>query len=335
MTAHASCAVVDRSQVSAARQEATRAASLLGFDETDAHRVGLVATELASNLVKHTRGVGGALLIRSGTGPVPAVELIAIDRGPGMRDVVQSLVDGHSTSGSTGTGLGAVRRLADDFDVFSQPDAGTAVLARLRRGRETSSPTGRFQIGGVSVAQAGETACGDAWAVTVDSATLSVFVVDGLGHGVLAQAAARAATAAAVARSYATPVAALTAMHGGAAHTRGAAALVATVDLRSTVVTVAGIGNVAAAIVGAEAVKRIASQPGILGHDARTLREHQYPWTEDAVLVMHSDGLVSHWSLDRYPGLRRRDATLVAAVLYRDFQRGRDDVTVVAARQVA
>src|SRR5689334_2888394 len=140
MTTHASCVVVDRSQVGAARQEATRAAAGLGFDETDAHRVGLVATELASNLVKHTRGIGGALLIRSGKGAVPEVELIAIDRGPGMRDVVQSLVDGHSTTGSPGTGLGAVTRLADDFDVFSQPNAGTAVLARLRRGREAPVP---------------------------------------------------------------------------------------------------------------------------------------------------------------------------------------------------
>ena len=335
MSTHLSHAVVDRSQISTARHEATRAATDAGFDETDAHRVGLAATELASNLVKHTRGEGGALLVRAHLMPTPEIELIAIDRGPGMRDVLQSLEDGHSTAGSSGTGLGAVRRLADDFDIFSQPNAGTAVLARMRRGRAANPSSSPFQIGGVSVAKAGEHACGDAWAVMAERAELTVVVVDGLGHGELARTAARGATAAAVARSYPTPVAMLTAMHGGTAHTRGAAALVASLDLKTMVLTVAGVGNVAAAVVGPESVRRVASQSGTLGHEVRQFREYRYPWSEGALLIIHSDGLVSHWSLDGYPGLRRRDTALVAAVLYRDFQRGRDDVTVVAARQVA
>ena len=47
------------------------------------------------------------------------------------------------------------------------------------------------------------------------------------------------------------------------------------------------------------------------------------------------DGLVSHWSIDAYPGLRARHPAIVAAVLYRDFNRGRDDVTVVVGRELA
>jgi anti-sigma regulatory factor (Ser/Thr protein kinase) len=335
MTSHRSCPVVERSQVPAARHEATRAADAVGFDETDAHRVGIVATELASNLVKHTRGAGGALLIRSGGGAVPEVEIVAIDRGPGMRDLALSLADGHSTAGSVGSGLGAIQRLADDFDVFTQPDVGTVVLARLRRLRAARGLSGRFQVGGVSVAKPGEDICGDAWATLIDRGALTVIVVDGLGHGEPAAQAARAATAAGVARPYASALETLTAMHAGAAHTRGAAALVATVDAQPSVVGVAGIGNVGAAIVRHEASRRAASQSGILGHEARHFREYQYAWAEDAVLIVHSDGLVSHWSLDAYPGIGRHDAALAAAVLYRDFQRGRDDVTVVAARQVA
>jgi len=50
------------------------------------------------------------------------------------------------------------------------------------------------------------------------------------------------------------------------------------------------------------------------------------------MLVLHSDGLVSHWSLDAYPGLAARDPSLIAGILYRDFTRGRDDVTVVVAK---
>ena len=64
-------------------------------------------------------------------------------------------------------------------------------------------------------------------------------------------------------------------------------------------------------------------------------RQYQYPWPAGALLVMHSDGLASHWSLDSYPGLRLRHPALVAAVLYRDHQRGRDDVTVVVGKAAA
>jgi hypothetical protein len=51
------------------------------------------------------------------------------------------------------------------------------------------------------------------------------------------------------------------------------------------------------------------------------------------LLVMHSDGLATHWNLDQYPGLVGRRPSLIAGVLYRDFARGRDDVTVVVAKK--
>lgn len=54
-----------------------------------------------------------------------------------------------------------------------------------------------------------------------------------------------------------------------------------------------------------------------------------YPWSPDAVVVLHSDGLRTRWRLDAYPGLARRHPSLIAGVLYRDFARRRDDVTVL------
>ena len=50
---------------------------------------------------------------------------------------------------------------------------------------------------------------------------------------------------------------------------------------------------------------------------------------------MHSDGLTTHWRLDPYPGLATRHPAVIAAVLYRDFNRGHDDVTVLVAREAA
>jgi hypothetical protein len=94
----------------------------------------------------------------------------------------------------------------------------------------------------------------------------------------------------------------------------------------------AGVGNVAAVVVDGATQRGMASYGGIIGHEVRKFQEFAYPFPRGALLVMHSDGLATRWGLDAYPGLASRDPALMAGVLYRDFQRGRDDVTVLVAR---
>ena len=73
---------------------------------------------------------------------------------------------------------------------------------------------------------------------------------------------------------------------------------------------------------------------GTLGHALKAVRPFGYPTRGETLAVLASDGLGTHWSLDSYPGLSRRHPTLIAAVLLRDFDRGRDDVTVVVAKRL-
>jgi Stage II sporulation protein E (SpoIIE). len=94
----------------------------------------------------------------------------------------------------------------------------------------------------------------------------------------------------------------------------------------------AGVGNLSAVLARTQDTRSLMSHNGTVGLQARKIQELGYPWPAEAVLVMHSDGLKSHWRLDQYPGLAQRDAALIAAVLYRDFTRGRDDVSVVVQR---
>ena len=302
-----------------------------GFQETDSYRAGIVATELATNLVKHS--TGGEVLLRTVEDSVPTLELIAIDRGPGIADVSAALADGQSTAGSNGTGLGAIRRLSDDFDMHSAMDHGTVVWSRLRAGRV---PAARepLTIAGISVAKSGEVECGDAWAVQRRPESVVALVADGLGHGHYAAEAAGAAIDTLHAGASRDCVSALEAVHNGLRHTRGAAAAILEIDWPRQVVTFAGVGNVSGALVGHGGVRRQAvSHNGTLGHQVTHFRQYSYPWDRQGLLVMHSDGLVSHWSLDSYPGLRMRHPAVVAGVLYRDFNRGRDDVTIVVGRE--
>jgi anti-sigma regulatory factor (Ser/Thr protein kinase) len=329
---HQAVAVTEESQPFTARASARQLAEQIGFDDSDAYRVGLVATEMATNLVKHTSG--GEILVRTvSDGPHAEIELLAIDRGPGIPDLHRSLSDGYSTAGSPGTGLGAIRRLADDFDIYSTVRRGTVVLARLRAKRAPMAPRRRLQVGAVSVPKPGEAVCGDGWCVQHRHDDTFIAVADGLGHGLGAADAAGAAIAAFVTGMFKDSVDALQTVHDAIRHTRGAAAAVAVLHPGQRVLKYGGVGNISATVHTNGTTRHAVSHNGTLGHAARVFREYTYPWDAKAVLVMHSDGLTAHWSFDEYPGLLARQPAVIAAVLYRDFGRSRDDATVVVARE--
>jgi hypothetical protein len=158
-------------------------------------------------------------------------------------------------------------------------------------------------------------------------------VVDGLGHGLYASEAASAAVSSFLMKPFLEPSEALERVHGALRHTRGAAGAVADVRVPHHAVRFAGVGNISAGIFSPAGTIHAISHNGTLGHQARYFRDYGYPWPAGALLVLHSDGLASQWAIDAYPGLRLRHPSLIAAVLYRDFSRRRDDVTVVVGRE--
>lgn len=325
--------VRDAVDAGVARRAAANLAWELGLDEAAAGRLAIVVTELATNIAKHA-GEGELLLGMAMPALRDAVEVLALDRGRGMANVERCLGDGYSTAGSPGTGLGAVRRLSTFFDITSTADRGTAILARVAGSRaQGRAREAALDVGYVSVPKPGEEVCGDGCAVWADGATMAALVVDGLGHGPLAFEASEAASKAFVGSPDHTPRVALETVHDALRSTRGAAAAVAHVDVRRRTVTYAGVGNIAAAILSSSGDRRMVSHGGIVGHDARRIHEFTYPWPDDAVLVMATDGLVTQWDATAYPGLLSRAPSLIAAVLYRDFSRRRDDTTVLVARQ--
>ena len=325
LTAPARLRVEDQSGVAPVRRAAEQMAAAIGFDEQRRGEVAIVATELATNLLRHAGG--GEVILRVTGGDAPSVDAIAVDRGPGIRDPGRAMEDGYSTFGGAGNGLGAIRRLSATMDI--QTGAGGTVVAARVGGALTEAPT----VDGIALAMEGETASGDAWAQARDGAMLTVLLADGLGHG------ENAATAANLAlrelRPGVDPAFLLERIHGALRVTRGAAAAIARIDLTGGRVEYAGIGNIAGTIVeGPSSTKSLVSMPGILGHRLPKIRSFQYELPPGGVLVMHSDGLKSTWELSGHPGLLRRDPLVIASVMIRDFERGRDDVSVVAARRL-
>jgi len=319
----------DPSRVAEVRRAAAKIARDEGLTETACSEAEIVATEIATNLLKHATQGEIQLTNLFGCGR-PGIEILSIDRGPGMSDIDRCSRDGFSSAGTAGTGLGAVARLSDEFDAYSIPGKGTVLMSRIWA--SDTNPIGSWSVGAVAAPIRGEEVSGDNWAIHLEADGASLIVADGLGHGVLAAEASQEAVTAF--RNYAadSPVVALDQVHRRLRGTRGAAVAIAAIDAARSKMRYAGIGNICGVIGGGPRMQSMVSHNGTAGHEARKLQEFSYELPAHWTVIMHSDGINTSWNLDRYPGLIHRHPSIIAGVVYRDASRNRDDVCIVVVR---
>lgn len=316
-------AVDDVSAVATARRRAAAMAATAGLAAERVGEVEIVASELATNLVKH--GGGGDLVLRPLAGG--GLQLVAVDSGPGTRDLAALVGDGISTTGTLGVGLGAVRRLSSRLSLWSEPARGAVVVADLAAGAEPSP------VGHLVRTLRGESVCGDAVAARPVPGGWLVLVADGLGHGPLAaEASQRAVEVFAAARTDA-PGDLVARMHTSLTGTRGAAVAISRLDLTTRTVTHAGVGNISGRLVdGTRRARALLSQPGIVGHKLPRVREGVVPLEDTRLLVLHSDGLTEKWDATTLPDVDRYGPTVCATALARDAGTRRDDASVLTLR---
>ncbi len=329
--------LADSSQVGHARRQALALANLMDFGEVRQGQLAIIVNEAAANIAAHAER-GELLLVPWRFRDDAGIDVLALDNGKGIADVGQSLENGYSTAGSAGQGLGAMSRLATNLQIYSSSGAsssggGTALLARVVRESPTAAQSSSdYAVGAVSLAMSGETQCGDAWSVHFAPNRSIYIVADGLGHGPSAAEAAREAVRVFQEAPHLSPVRILTDAHLALAKTRGAAVSIAEILHDEAVVHYAGVGNIAGAIYDGAKTRNMVSMNGTLGHSVARIQHFSYSWEKTSALIMHSDGLATRWSLDQYPGLAARHPALLAGVLYRDFCRRRDDVTILISR---
>ena len=331
------------SRLGEARRHAALLCAELGWGETESGRLALVLTELGTNLIRHA--VNGRMLIAARSAR-DDIELICIDDGPGIVDLGRAMTDGVSTgSGSPGTGLGAIRRTATSFDMHSSVPQGTVSVARVARAprspREAPQATpvaagpATHVFGAICVPVTGEKVCGDGWAVSQDGATATVWVADGLGHGVHAAEASQAALDVFVEGSADALDSLVGRAHTRLQTTRGAALCALRIDAEAQTALCAGAGNVAVRIVSGVFDRSMMTQHGTVGVQIRKPDQSSLQMPPHGVAVVHSDGLATRWDAASIRPVLERDPTLAAAILFRNFSRGRDDTTVVVVRQEA
>lgn len=318
--------VTDPSSVGQVRRVALAAANFVGFDETRAGELALLATEVSRNSLVH--GGGGEVVVTGlkGGGKVLG-RLLALDRGPGIADVAQAMTDGFSTGGTPGSGMGAMKRIASRLEIFTGR-TGTIVLVEV--GRDPNA--GGLDVAGMAVPYPGELVCGDRWACHRTDERVLTVIADGLGHGLAAAEAAQEAIATFHGEIERRPDEILSYMHDALKKTRGAVAGIAEIRPKEGKLIFAGVGNISGVLYSPTKSQSLVSHNGTLGSIVARIQSFQLEWHPDSVLILHSDGLQSRWDLANYAGLLSRHPAIIGGTLLRDFRRQRDDASVVVVK---
>jgi anti-sigma regulatory factor (Ser/Thr protein kinase) len=302
------------------------------FDELRQGQISIIVTEAARNIAHHA-GHGEIVLSPWTYKERAGIDVLALDKGPGIANVSAALEDGYSTAGTPGNGMGAMSRLAGTFQLFTQASGGTAIFARvLRTASDTEAESHAYPMSAISIPITGETVCGDAWSASYDRERSVYIVADGLGHGPVAAEAAQEAVRVFQLSAQHSPDRILAEVHAALAKTRGAAVSVAEILHDRQTLNYAGAGNIVAAISFGGKTRSLVSMNGTVGHTIGKIQSFAYPWEHDSALIMHSDGLSTRWNVEQYPGLTSRHPALLAGVLFRDFCRKRDDATILVTR---
>jgi anti-sigma regulatory factor (Ser/Thr protein kinase) len=318
----------DQSQIGEVRRFANSLCDRLDFSEVKQGRVSIIINELATNLLKYSQK--GQLLIRIIDRALEGgIEITSVDLGPGIENTSTAMTDGYSTGSSPGTGLGSVKRQADEFDIYSEMGKGSIIYAAVYQKEKPKLP--RYSIGSVSIPMKGEILCGDAWCISEMNDQLQILMVDGLGHGPMAHQASFEAIDE-FKKSATLPILnAFNSIHERLRGTRGGAVQLCRWNQTDSIEYVSA-GNIRTVIQTNEKIKTLVSQNGTAGVRVSNLKTFKQDWSGEGFLILHSDGINSRWDLSKYPGIMNCRAPILAAAIYRDFNRGYDDSSVLVIR---
>lgn len=329
-----SYSIEDRSYVAFVKREIHDLVLQANFSRSRVGEIDIIVAELCSNIIKHAGR--GEFLFRLMVTPDEGatLELVVIDNGPGMTDVNRMMKDGVSTSNTLGHGLGAISRLSNFFQIYSLPKWGTICYAVVTTGeRKIKTISGGLDIRSLIVPKPTETLCGDGFMVRKVGKLTMVLFADGLGHGEQAWKAVEQTKAFFSQCMEVEPVNILKSVHVAIRKTRGVVATVGVLDTVERRWKICGIGNIITRLYDGMMFKHYMSYNGIVGLNIpNSMKETVVEAEKNQTLVMCSDGLRSRWDLNRYPSISKYDNMLLAAALYKDYNRRNDDSSILVGK---
>lgn len=321
----------ERSYLTIIKKEVARLGQIAGLSPKRLAETDIVITEIGTNVLKHASG--GEIIIRLVETPAPGLEILSIDRGPGMADPAKMTEDGISTTGTLGHGLGSIKRLSDQFQIYSLPKWGTILLCRLFNQPVATMRPARSGIFPILLPKPGETLCGDIYSWKANAYFIKVMLGDGLGHGMIANQVAQKAAIAFQKSPYNTPHQILTDVHNQVKGTRGLVATVGVFDLTNKIWQFCGVGNISSRLHDAISSKSYVPYNGIIGVNIPRQLESQTVTNQNGKqLIFCSDGISSRWDLSKHTGAFRFDPSILSAIIYKDYARYSDDTSVLIVK---
>lgn len=326
--------IQDRSYVSYIKREIHNKVVALDFNVQQVGVIDIIISEITSNLIKHA-GSGEILYkISSGNGN-STFEVICIDYGPGIEDTTRMMKDGVSTTGTLGQGLGALKRLSTQFQIYSIPEWGT-ILYSLFSSHEIEIPRRQkldLDVKALCVSKPPEIVCGDGYRVKRSDSHIQIMFGDGLGHGQYAKEAIDTAGDFFMHCHDRDPVEIIRQMHDAVRKTRGLVVSIASFEILANQWRLCGVGNIFTKMYSGIVSKAYMAYNGAVGLTIpNTMKCSVIPIEKNQNLIMCSDGLRTRWELSKYPAILRSDGLIIAAALFKDFSRGTDDASVLVAK---
>jgi anti-sigma regulatory factor (Ser/Thr protein kinase) len=308
----------------------------LGFTDGRRENMALVASEMATNLIKHAAGKG---MLQIWEQPGGVLDLVSFDYGPGVDNLSLAQQDGFSTTRTLGKGLGSMQRLSDQFAIFSRQAKdndnghwhGTVIWCRFQQQAQPGTTPAAAEIGLFVRSLSDDRHNGDHIYVNGAAQRLRLFHLDGLGHGESAELAT------AHLDSYVSQASDLnhlvqTVDRHLRTTTRGAVAIACELDLASRTLRMLGVGDMATHLCQRGRVQHFSFAPGVLGREHKTPHPTEVELEPGATLISTSDGIRRGWDENSFPGLCNHHPQLVAYVIGNSMARMTDDQSVCALK---
>ena len=326
-----------------------RSTLLRGASDLERSVIATIVSELGSNVLKYA-APGSVEVRRLRQGLDAEVEIVARDTGPGIADLELALTEHYSSGRTLGLGLTGVRRMSDHFHIASSPGGGTTVMVRKRLTLTTA------RTGGPNAASVPLRLSGEGWSLAAgvrprrgarvggdqpfafqNGNHLLVGVIDATGHGLAAHDLAQLLTtslreALTEGPSLPDPSALLETLHERCIGTPGAAVSVTHIDLSDGRFAYLAVGNVRAAVLGAQAFRGV-SRDGMLGRRWPTPFVQRSQLSPGDRLLIWSDGFPESLAREIPPdALAEPDLSLVTERLIEAQAREHDDAGLLVLR---